>query len=82
MWAWMYQSWLQDKEEEYDKFKNFSIFIGSFSNPQMAQSIAKRDKPDYESDEKDVEKSVENIQKIDEFLEKVPERRRRRKINR
>lgn len=83
-WIWLYQSWLQDQEDEFNKYKEFSLFIGSFSNPEMAQAISKRDNPDFQVSDEDFEKSVKALEEIDNMIEvkqKVENsRRRRRKV--
>src|SRR5690606_34065202 len=80
MWMWMYQSWLQDQEDEFKKLKDFSTFVGSFSNPEMAQNIIKRDNPDHIATEQDDETSIENLKKIDELIESTTKPRRRRRV--
>ena len=62
------------------------MFLGSFTNWEMAQKISKED--DIESSDEDFEKSTENVKKISEIIEQrkviqskeVNLHRRRRKV--
>lgn len=82
-WAWLYQSWIQDQEEEFNKYKDFSLFVGSFSNPEMAQTIARRDNPEYQVSDEDFNKSVKVLEEVDNLISvknKAESRRRRRRV--
>jgi len=35
----MYTSWIKDQEDDYNKWKDFSIFLGSFTNPEAAKKM-------------------------------------------
>jgi len=79
-WLWMYQSWLQDQEDQQELLDNQSIFIGSFSNPEAARKIIKSKNPDYETDEEDLDKLSEQIVKRNkEELRLVEQKNRRRR---
>ena len=73
VWVWMYQSWIQDQEDQHKMFKDYSTFLGSFYNPEMAQQIVKDDEPDHSSDEEDFEKSIEMVRMANEALDKEEE---------
>jgi hypothetical protein len=78
MWVWMYQSWLQDQEETHKTYKDYALFLGSFFNSEMAQSIIKLDDPDFSASDEDFEKSTEymlNQKNIE--LSNIRHRRRR-----
>lgn len=75
----MYQSWLRDKEEKHEEYKNYLVFLGAFHNQEMAQKIIKNDNPDYVSNEDDFEKATETVVKIDELIDKSKNVRRRRR---
>lgn len=84
-WAWMYQSWLQDQEDQNKLYKDFAVFLGSFTNWEMAQKLSKED--DIASSDEDFEKSTENVKKISEIIEQRKAQskdtnlhRRRRKV--
>ena len=71
----MYYSWLQAWEDTNDFTKNYAMFLGSFSNPQLAQHLAKMENPQFESSDEDFEKTSR------ELLKPVaPKRRNHRKL--
>ena len=41
MWLWMYVSWIEDQNQKHKFARDYSVFLGSFSNPQAAKQIAK-----------------------------------------
>lgn len=78
MWVWMYQSWLQDQQDMHKLYKDYSLFLGSFMNPEMAQSAAKMDSPDYRASDEDFEKSTQvMLQQREVELNNIRHRRRR-----
>lgn len=54
-------SWIEDQTEEHKFARDYSIFTGSFSNPEAAQKMRKYDEPDYESDDEEFEKSFDRV---------------------
>ena len=81
---WMYESWCQDQIDRNDFAKSFSIFLGSFFNPEAAQQILSKDKPDYDSTDEDFEKSTQMIledrkKKLNK-QSKIKTRKRRRRV--
>jgi hypothetical protein len=72
---WMYESWCQDHIDKNEFAKQFSIFLGSFFNPEAAQQMLKGDV--IESDDEEFEQSWSMVTKDIEAAK--PKRRRRRK---
>lgn len=77
-WSWMYNQWIEDQLEQAEIYKNYSTYIGSFSNPHMAQKIFNKESTTIESSDKDFDEISEKI--INDPIA-VPTRRRRRVIN-
>ena len=50
---WLYEGWLHDRELEIEKMRQFGIFVGSFSNPEMAQRLIKAENPDHDTTDLD-----------------------------
>ena len=44
MKLWMFHNWVQDQVDKNDFAKSFSIFLGSFFNPEAAQKMLEDDK--------------------------------------
>ena len=61
-------------ELEAEKLRNQAIFIGSFSNPEMAQKIIKSDKPDFEATD-----SEETAKNLHEEIVKTEQQSKRKK---
>lgn len=57
----MYESWCEDLYEKNEFAKNYSLFIGSFSNAKMAQDIMQREKPTHASSDEDFEESTRMV---------------------
>lgn len=84
----MYYSWIYKQEKEIERLKQHGILIGSFTNPEAAQSMIKQENPDYKSTE-DLDKSIEFARKLynkEQSIEtkatepQISTRRRRRRI--
>lgn len=60
---WMYESWRQDKEDKNEFAKAFSIFLGSFSNPEAAQKMLDKESSinSTTSSEEEFEKSWQMV---------------------
>lgn len=56
---WLFQSWAYKNEVRLDEMKHQAIFIGSFSNLEMAKKLSKE--PDYESTDEDFEASTKLV---------------------
>lgn len=82
---WMYESWCQDLIDKNEFAKSFSIFLGSFSNPEAAQQMLKQENPDYGSTDEDFEESTRMVLEArekhnqEEVSKNKPKRRRRRR---
>ena len=57
----MYVSWIEDQNQKHKFARDYSVFLGSFSNPEAARKIAKSDEPDYESSDEDFEGSIQRV---------------------
>lgn len=77
---WLYESWIHDMELEAQKLKNQAIFIGSFSNPEMAQKIIKQDSPDYKATDSEETANALHEQIVKEESKKNSKKRKRRKV--
>jgi hypothetical protein len=83
-YLWLYESWRQDIEDKNEFARSFSIFLGSFSNPEAAQQMLKQDSPDYGSTDEDFEESTrimlaDREREQEETKPKRNKRRRRRR---
>lgn len=60
---WLYESWQQDLIDQNEFAKNYSIFVGSFSNPKMAQQILSSERPENNSvsSDEDFEESTNMV---------------------
>lgn len=80
---WMYESWLQDKEERVDELRHHGILIGSFHNSEAARQMMAAEKPTHSTTDEEFEKSTAMVmQARNEQLQKQAEQgghRRRRK---
>lgn len=82
MYRYLYESWSQDLEDRAEFAKNVGIFVGSFSNYEMARSLSGDGVREYESSDEDFDKSAEAV--LNDINSKEANRRmsrrRRRKI--
>ena len=76
----MYEHWLKDQEEEYEKLKSTAILVGSFTNPEAARAMINSDSPKHQSSEEEMEESMRMVVE-DREKEKKQHCRRRRVIN-
>ena len=80
-WIWLYQSWIQDQEEKHRMYKDYSLFLGSFFNYEMAKNISDKDNPDYSTTDEEFDKSTElMIRQREAEFEKIKHRRKRRLV--
>jgi hypothetical protein len=63
---WYFYSWLEDREEEVKKMKDFGCFVGAFWNAEMAKKVsesedgvARRENGKYSSTDEEFEKLSE-----------------------
>lgn len=81
--SWMFNSWVEDKRESYDFYKNHAYLIGGFSNPDMLNKIINDNASTFESDDVGYEKSLEIVKQSNEDMENkasLKKRKRRKKI--
>jgi len=76
---WMYYSWCQDQEDRNELFKSFSIFLGSFYNPEAAQKMINKDGSSYSLTDEEFEESYKMV--LEDKEKKKQHRRRRRVIS-
>ena len=76
---WWYESWLYSIETDLDKWRHIGILIGSFTNPEAATKMLKKERPDYESTDKAFEESISMVDNAPLIVDK-PKRRRRKVI--
>ena len=84
MKLWMYESWLKDYEEKHQFARDYTIFSGSFHNPEAAKQLMQEEDPDVALTDEEELASMKRV--LDEgnvegqaFREvKSPHRRRRR----
>jgi len=62
----------------HETYKNYSTYIGGFSNPEMARKIANEKK--HDSSDEDFEESWKTVLKQEEVAEEKPLHRRRKVI--
>ncbi len=83
MKQWMFQSWLEDNNEQLELARSQAILIGSFTNPEAAKEMIKNQSPDFSSTDEEFDRISEAIVKAREDEEKKieqPKRRKRRKV--
>ena len=78
-WSWMYHQWLEDQNEQAEIYKNYSTYIGSFSNPNMAQKIFNKESTTISSSDKDFDELSEKLLNSD--VEPSTKHRRRKVVN-
>ena len=61
VWLWMYLSWIEDQNQKHKFARDYSVFLGSFSNPEAAQKIHKADDPEYALSDDEMEQSWERV---------------------
>jgi PIN domain nuclease of toxin-antitoxin system len=81
-WLWMYNSWLEDLRENHKTYKDYALFLGAFSNWEMANKISKKENPDFKMSKEEFEASYQRVIESDEDIEEreIGHRRRRRII--
>lgn len=79
--VWLYESWLHDQELEVDRLRKQAILIGSFFNPEMAQTMLKNENPDFASTDEDLDKANKAVrEQILEAEKKGRKKRKKRKV--
>lgn len=73
----MYHSWLAEQQERAEFARNLGIFVGSFSNPQMADRMQKSQKVSSAESTEEYDQKSENILRQIQAETKPTTRRRR-----
>ena len=75
----MFENWIEDKNEQYELYKNLGYLIGSFIDPERARKLIGDDGNTFTSTDEEFEKaSAEIISKNREDIKK--HKRRKRKL--
>lgn len=61
VWLWMYMSWIEDQNQKHKFARDYSVFLGSFSNPEAAKKMHKIDDPDYALSDDEWEESWQRV---------------------
>lgn len=77
---WMFYSWIADKKETHELFKDYGTYVGSFSNPEMAKQVWNSQNPQYSSTDEEYEQSIKNVQELDKQLAQTTKHRRHRRM--
>jgi hypothetical protein len=76
---WMFYSWLEDKKESNESYKNHAYLVGGFSNPEMLQKIINADEKSVSVSEEEFEQSLKIVKESHENTENKASLKRRRK---
>ena len=78
---WLYESWGNEQELQVEMARAQSILTGSFSNPDMARNMIRRENPQFKSSDQDLEQSWKIVEESvkEEEGEKISPRKRRKK---
>ena len=81
---WMYESWLQDDEERHKFTKDYTIFGGSFHNPEAAKQLVQEENPDMKLTNEEEQQSIDMVMAAGDIEEQankdvLSKHRRRRK---
>ncbi len=82
MKLWLYESWVQDLEDKHEFAKGYSILQGSFTNPQMARDMVRKQNPEHMSSDKDFEESMRMVLEDREKSKSINGKKRRRRRRR
>lgn len=80
-------NWLRDIEEKHEFATDYSIFTGSFSNPEMARKMMSQRNPTHELSDEEFDASTKKmldqrkILELEKEINKPLHRRRRRVIS-
>jgi hypothetical protein len=78
---YLYESWCEDLVEKNEFAKNYSTFIGAFSNIEMAKAISGEGVMNIDTSSEEFEESLEMVKKdIEKKQDTKPEIHRRRRI--
>jgi len=81
---WLFQSWSEEQDVHKKSLRNQAILIGSFTNPEAARKLAKKDDPDYDAGEEGFQGAwgevIKSRQREMGGLARRPRRSRRRQV--
>jgi len=76
---WLYESWINEIESEYEKLKQLGILIGSFYNPEAAKQMAKQDNADFTTTDEEFEESMRMVREHPLPQQQQTNKRRKRR---
>ncbi len=80
---WYYAGWIQNKEDEANKLKDFGTFVGMFSNPELAKKISTAEDHTIEVSDEEFKQSfdyVENMIKEEIAMEGSKKNKKKKKL--
>jgi hypothetical protein len=79
---WLYEGWMHKIENELETNRATAILTGSFSNPEMAQKMVKKDRPDFEVSDEEFDMATDVVRQsiLEEENAKNNKHRRKRKL--
>ena len=54
-------SWIEDQNQKHKFARDYSVFLGSFSNPEAAKKMHDKDDPDYALSDDEFEESFKRV---------------------
>jgi len=76
---WLYEGWLNKEKRHHEALRHQAILIGSFTNPEMANKMVKRENPDHYSTDEEFEQSYEYVKKFNRENPSINTNKHRRK---
>lgn len=61
MRLWLYEGWRHKQELDLKRDRALGILIGSFTDPEAAQKMIKREQPDFVSDEQGYQDAIKQV---------------------
>lgn len=61
VWLWMYMSWVEDQNQKHKFARDYTIFLGSFSNPEAGKKMRDAEDPDYALSDDEFEESFKRV---------------------
>lgn len=79
---YMYEHYIQDLQEKNEHAKHYSILIGSFANPEMAQKMLGTQGTQFKTSDAEFEKLSEQILQMEasDASKAKQQRKRKRKL--
>lgn len=76
---WMFYSWLEEKKETSESYKNHAYLVGGFANPTMLQKIINSENQSVSVSEEEFEQSLQIVKDYHKNTENEASLKRRRK---